>query len=871
MKNYFKLLSILILLLSFNVNAEESHVQGELRCPKTLSSNAVSCTVAAYGDDGKPDQIDITYLNKQGDKYIKIVKTVKRQHGIDNLGIYDVSFLVSGNLDVVSASGPTYIYIIVDGSSTMTDNDKNAEKRVKNAITAFAKTLIPDSENGKSNYYLAAIRFGDEGKGGRYYIRENFKNSNFKNGLSWGGDLGPQSFINEPLSLVKKKFINSNIPENANKYVLIFGDGNYWNDQSISRSGAESALSDANTLRKLGVKVIGILYSDGHPGSLVGCGSMREKQNKKYTKLCTVCTDKTIERTNNESCNKAAMKVLTNDNYYDASKMNSAKWQEVFVTTANNIASENQGGKVYIELTDQLGNEFFKLNDSGRYENFELSAITEKGQLLGSFPIEIDEFADPDAAINDGLEKYWHKTNSNFKFTYTSPNEGLTSFIVEDSPEVYWIPNDPSFDDCYSAAQVRKVRSEDVSDEYSFFSKVCYEGGWDNLPGFKVTANVNNFTGNPDESQNQFTLFQNSGYKFPASLDMEANLICTYNFKVADFNSRHDELNKDYTDIQAQIAPLESKSNLTAAEKDNLELLKKTEASLYIKLDDLNKILNRYKSLVNDTSDLEKYQADFKDQTATLKIDYDDSKVQDTNINFVNKGDVINKMECTKGDTEKLYNGDKITYHKECKLSMTKSMELPKACLDMQSGEANTCKNDTPQIDGGNNFFINLLAKGGGKISVTVPKAGYTNKLDFEMKDDKNGKSCYYVKDNPDNNNNNINFRQIDVADPFLKNFDRERGIGKNFSNITFDFEKIIHDDTWSTVNIAEYDYFLSKTNIANIRKNTAEDLKHSYLGRSCYFTNDNKYQCRFTRNINDNNTDNGTIWYSNKNFKEGV
>ena len=142
------------------------------------------------------------------------------------------------------------------------------------------------------------------------------------------------------------------------------------------------------------------------------------------------------------------------------------------------------------------------------------------------------------------------------------------------------------------------------------------------------------------------------------------------------------------------------------------------------------------------------------------------------------------------------------------------------------------------------------------------------------MKNEKkpNNPACYYKKDIPGNNPRSyIIFRQIDVADPFLKNYDRNQGVGRNYSNDTFNFEKIIHDDIWSNKTIADYDYLLSKTNIENIKKDTSEDLKHSYLGRNCYFTSTNKYQCHFTRNENEVSSDNGTLWYSKKSIKEGV
>ena len=62
-----------------------------------------------------------------------------------------------------------------------------------------------------------------------------------------------------------------------------------------------------------------------------------------------------------------------------------------------------------------------------------------------------------------------------------------------------------------------------------------------------------------------------------------------------------------------------------------------------------------------------------------------------------------------------------------------------------------------------------------------------------------------------------------------------------------FNFEKVIREDTWEDTSKAEYTFDMSKTNILNIKNDTKEDYENSYLGRNCYFTNNNKYYCRFT------------------------
>ena len=46
----------------------------------------------------------------------------------------------------------------------------------------------------------------------------------------------------------------------------------------------------------------------------------------------------------------------------------------------------------------------------------------------------------------------------------------------------------------------------------------------------------------------------------------------------------------------------------------------------------------------------------------------------------------------------------------------------------------------------------------------------------------------------------------------------------------------------------------MSKVDVENIKRDTAEEGVNSYLGRSCYFRGDNKYICDFVRPSNNGN-----------------
>ena len=168
----------------------------------------------------------------------------------------------------------------------------------------------------------------------------------------------------------------------------------------------------------------------------------------------------------------------------------------------------------------------------------------------------------------------------------------------------------------------------------------------------------------------------------------------------------------------------------------------------------------------------------------------------------------------------------------------------------MQTGKMESCiSNATNQLEGGHKYYLEDNQSGELSLEITG-----------NWKANLNG--CNVL--NSKNNENKVIFRQIDLIDPFLKNYDRERTIGAKYLNSKFDFTKIIHDDVWTLE--PEYDYFLSKVNVANIKKDTAEDRASSYLGRNCSFVNNEyqyEYQCQFTRNQTNNGNDNSNNWFA--------
>ena len=108
-------------------------------------------------------------------------------------------------------------------------------------------------------------------------------------------------------------------------------------------------------------------------------------------------------------------------------------------------------------------------------------------------------------------------------------------------------------------------------------------------------------------------------------------------------------------------------------------------------------------------------------------------------------------------------------------------------------------------------------------------------------------------------------FRQIELSDPFIQGYtNKSRSIGKNWQNTNYNFVNIIKSNIWKNDNNFEYKYSMSKVDVENIKKDTASEGVKSYLGRNCYFNDNNKYICEFVRP--DSNGKN--IYFSNISVK---
>ena len=815
MKRKIKIIIILaLILINIPVKAETKYERGDLRCPLTLPVN-VKC-YETKNNQGVVTQVDLVYgsLEKEGD--IQITKTVTKK--LDELGHYYVKFNVKGNnVSQKKTAGDVYIALILDFSETI----KNQISSVQKGAQTFASTLIPSNENGSSNYYIKLIQFSSKSVD----VTKGFKNSNFANTtFKTFNELGVKESDGKThyRSHIETALGQVAFPKgDEKKFVVIFGDGRYWSNDD---SNPGLSVSRANELKKLGANIYGIRY-DGK--------SLKSTLSKRKWAGNAGCKP---DECSYEEADKRMMKKLVT-NYSEAS----GDLNKVFQKIANQIVDivEEDGSSFTTDLTDRIGDDFYLTDDVGDYQRFNVGKLTESGWSSPSFEIEINQYAKGNESDGGG----WHETNENFNLTYTDENGNEHVLGVDVNPEVYWIPYDLNLHTCHDSSTAGSIR-EDESDENQIFTKSCREGYMENgvnKNGFTTEAIVNNL----DVGVRKFNILSGTG--FPSLLKMSTNVVCTYKFNA-------DEFNKKYGQLQKGLNSEDLKEQVSAAKK----------------IDKLNSILQNYLNF-NTQEDLKNYAKRFEDQNAELTITYNNSKSSSDKFSYENIKETVNTsdIKCTANKTEKI-NGVNRTTATTCYASFSKEMQIKESCLNMQTGEQESCKAESNnQIAGGNNAYTKLK-ENSGYITIKVPNAGYNGDLDIELK--KNGSDdkleCEF---NGEDKLSNISYRQIELTDPFLKKYDINRGVGGNYLNTKFDFEKIIDEDTWDSDKEAEYEYLLSKTNINNIKKDTNEDYQNSYLGRNCYFTDNNQFICEFTRNGQGEGLTNDRKWFYSAKFKDEV
>lgn len=670
------LIIFLILFTPFIVNADPK--KGDLRCP-VKELDGASCT-EIKDQNGTVISTRITKKQTQSNgSYAMVSKIVSKVP--NELGRYKVEFEVSGkNVATSVAKGDAYIIIGFDTSTTM---NKEQFEVAKGAIKSFANKLCPD--NTKCEYNIMLVQFAKTPN-----IRRSFEKKNLDDFTDFyeigKSAIGTTSELGEFYKLASEKF--NTLPANAQKYVVVFGDGMYYYgvgcDILNTSPTSETNHTNCNTVREYkaklesqNVKMYGIKYRERRWAGI-------HKSSRR------ACAGKTFDW-----CDELYMKKYVSEtNYFSA--LTTEEFESKFLEAAGKIESsiENKTETVSSTLTDKLGHNFTILNQGDATKTFEIKKISETVYRTDSFYIEINR---------ESETKTWHDTNDEFKLIYkiNGKDYELTSNL---NPEVYWALNENKINSCYGSAFSDSISSSNEA----YYSKYCQEGYLDNYEyknGLITTIRVNKVA----EGTKKFTLPMGMG--FPIEVNLETNIKCTYNI--------------DYNKMQQEKKNLTNLINKTTDAKE--------KASLQKKLNNLEKSFNNYQELVKN--DLEDYVSRFTNQTARLKIYYKSNGTD--SIVLENKGDIKYQLNC--GIPTKV--NDVIT-NQTCYIYLAKDMQLPTACLEMQDGEQAKCSSSNTQINGGNNFYVKMKEQS-GRIYVEVNEAGYdmgTNVETNECNYDVNGK-----------------------------------------------------------------------------------------------------------------------------------
>lgn len=735
------LIIFLILFTPFIVNADPK--KGDLRCPVEELDGA-RCT-ETKDQNGTIISTRITKKQTQSNgSYAQVSKIVSKVP--NELGRYEVKFEISGkNIATNVAKGDVYIIIGFDTSTTM---NKEQFDVAKGAIKSFANKLCPD--NTKCEYNIMLVQFAKKPN-----IRRSFEKKNLDDFTDFyeigKSAIGTTSELGEFYKLASEKF--NTLPANAQKYVVVFGDGMYYYgvgcDILNTSPTSETNHTNCNTVREYKAKL------ESQNVKMYGIKYRERRWADTHKSSRRACAGKTFDW-----CDELYMKKYVSEtNYFSA--LTTKEFESKFIEAAGKIEGsvENKTETVPSTLTDKLGHNFTILNQGDATKTFKIEKISETVYRTEPFYIEINR---------ESETKTWHATNEGFKLIYkiNGKDYELTSNL---NPEVYWVLNENKINSCYGSAFSDSISSSNEA----YYSKYCQEGYLDNYEyknGLITTIRVNKVA----EGSKKFTLPMGMG--FPIEVNLETNIKCTYNI--------------DYNKMQQEKKNLTNLINRTTDAKE--------KASLQKKLNNLEKSFSNYQELVKN--DLEDYVSRFTNQTARLKIYYKSNGTD--SIILENKGDIKYQLNC--GTPTKV--NDVIT-NQTCYIYLAKDMQLPTACLEMQDGEQAKCSSSNTQINGGNNFYVKMKEQS-GRIYVEANEAGYdmgTNIETNECSYDVNGKfnitfrqveladpflTSYDPKRKIGDNykNNRYNFSKIIKADIWEKTADYRFSLSKiNVSQIKKD------------------------------------------------------------------------------------
>ena len=842
MKKFFKYFAFSILCIEifnlfpfYQVNAvnddqlkeEVTYKNGDLRCPPNSSSS--ECQLINNGNEA-------VVTHKEHD--VIITKHVQKT---DTVGRYKIWFEIQNNGEITTqvVLSDTYVYFIADASST---NQENVGA-IKNALKSFYGKLE------EKQIYFTGGSFAkwalDFSSGFKTSV--NDLNINLNPG-------GSTSYVYLSLINAVNMFNKNNIKPEDKKVVVVLGDGLYYrctdykgsskchgDDKiSVQSSVLRSINNSLTALRNQGVELYFIKYYGGEGSNgythyqnlydlpdeyfdkskfLYTGGSCDKRKCKNYNGYKIMYYAPSGDQVTNELVKymvRAGNNIKLGDPDAEA-RVNShfilknGNFQETLDSLADKITNSINTVNIRYdyELTDYIY-EAFIVEDTG------FQGGKREDRVSGSIKVTTQPFY---IKIAENLKNIdnddnWYNTNNNFylKFKKGEQEINVSSRV---NPQVYWASEKKNVGSCLGAAPLAD-KTYDLSSKY--YKIECKEG-YDNQDGFVANFNVGGLTSETGS-------FQTFGFGFPVNVELSTNVLCTYKFDANLFKADYDNYN-----------------NCLSTKQENTP----EYASCYKKKDEMDKIVSNYINIAGNSDDkgknLKEYILDFENINADLIFNFDDNTTDSLTLVTSN---FDKNIQCSNGISTNLVNNQTVYTDFSCSLSLSKKMQLDNNCVDMKTANQTSCGNSS--LSGGNLYYMDLDKKS-ASILINIYNAGYMGNVGINLKD------CIAQQ----NLDLNIEYRQIDVTDPFLKQFNVNRGIGRNFLDFgyKYDFTKVINDKTRTDGSVwklnANYKFSLSKTDINNIRKNT--ESVNDYLGKNCYFTNNNKYVCDFTRSLIQNNS----------------
>ena len=392
---------------------------------KEIANNDSEIPVGSIklGENGKIEESGIasTTVTKNG---INVTKTVSKT---DTLGKYHVKFEVKGTK--TETSRPVYVVVVFDRSGSMIKNNKGKQDISKwnNAVSgakSFANSILTNIPNAK----LGLVTFAKEAS-----LARGFENANFEdvNNKSLFGSANGGTNLDAGLQEAQKLFQDTQIEDNALKYVVVMSDGEptYYNstdcgwfeevcvrgDGSVTTHNTlEATLKTADEVKKIAtVYSIGYSLKNGYAYS------------GEYTYNGTTYNE---NLTAADILTKVATPAEQGKKYYY-----SADDKEQIVTAFTDIAKQIVKSGTNAQIIDKLGSNFKLVADDNNNYGIEKSSIIYKELSDDTITFEFDIEINPDASTG------WHQTNDGFRLEYIDNNGVKQTINSEEDPYVYWV------------------------------------------------------------------------------------------------------------------------------------------------------------------------------------------------------------------------------------------------------------------------------------------------------------------------------------------------------------------------------------------------------------------------------------------------